>query len=194
VTFGGCHSEYNHLNDLNIFELSQFVEAPSSGIVTCTKVNVSDNVPTTRWGHGATVLNQTKLLVLGGRNENDVNDLYCFDIEAMQWQQLDVGHPLPKPRRRHSCILISNCLVMFGGFDGEFFNDLNVLNLQPNFKKSVISESTKDQDFNRLVNSYEASDFKFVIESNSPNKNSTIYGNRGLVLYNLCTKEREASK
>ena len=83
---------------------------------------------------------------------------------------------------------------MFGGFDGEFYNDLNVLNLQPNFKKSIVSESTKDLDFNRLVNSYEASDFKFVIESNLPNKSATIYGNRGLVLYNLCTKERDTSK
>lgn len=26
--------------------------------------------------------------------------------------------------------MIENCIVMFGGFDGEFFNDLNVLDLK----------------------------------------------------------------
>ena len=190
VTFGGCHSEYHHLNDLNIFELAAFIQAPSSGIVVCTKVSVTENVPTTRWGHGATVLNDTKLFILGGRNDNDVNDLYCFDIEEMRWRQLEIGNPLPKPRRRHSCILISNCLVMFGGFDGEFYNDLNVLDLQPNFKKCVVSESTKDQDLNRLINNYEASDFKFVIEGAEANQSSVVHANKGLVLYNLCTKER----
>jgi hypothetical protein len=25
VTFGGCHSEYVHLNDLNIFEMKEFI-------------------------------------------------------------------------------------------------------------------------------------------------------------------------
>jgi hypothetical protein len=27
VTFGGCHSEYVHLNDVNIFDLSEFVNS-----------------------------------------------------------------------------------------------------------------------------------------------------------------------
>lgn len=27
VSFGGCHSEYVHLNDVNIFDLSRFIES-----------------------------------------------------------------------------------------------------------------------------------------------------------------------
>jgi len=194
VTFGGCHSEYQHLNDLNVFELKAFIEAPETAKVMCTKVELTINVPSTRWGHGAAVHDQTKLFILGGRNDNDVNDLHCFDIEAMEWQQLEIGHPLPKPRRRHSCILVSNCLVMFGGFDGEFYSDLNVLNLQPNFKKSLICDSSKDLDYGRLINNFDASDFKFKIEGIEPSKSAIVYATKALVLYNLCTKERDPSK
>ena len=32
ISFGGCHSEYVHLNDLNIFDLTDFVES------SCRKV------------------------------------------------------------------------------------------------------------------------------------------------------------
>ena len=31
VTFGGCHSEYIHLNDLNIFEMEDFLRNPEGG-------------------------------------------------------------------------------------------------------------------------------------------------------------------
>ena len=90
----------------------------------CTKVPVTKNIPSTRWGHGAAVLDSTKLIILGGRNENDVNDIHCYNTQTQEWSELEVAQPLPKPRRRHSTIIVSGCLVMFGGFDGEFFNAL----------------------------------------------------------------------
>ena len=34
---------------------------------------------------------------------------------------------MPKARRRHSSLFVSGSLIMFGGFDGNFFNDLNIL-------------------------------------------------------------------
>jgi hypothetical protein len=37
VTFGGCHSEYIHLNDLNIFEMARWLEDPTKSVV-CTRV------------------------------------------------------------------------------------------------------------------------------------------------------------
>lgn len=36
---------------------------------------------------------------------------------------------LPKARRRHSGCFIGSCLVIFGGFDGNYFNDLFYANL-----------------------------------------------------------------
>jgi Kelch motif len=45
----------------------------------------------------------------------------------MKWKELDIAGPLPKARRRHSSLFVNGSLVMFGGFDGNFFNDLNIL-------------------------------------------------------------------
>ena len=74
-------------------------------------------------------MDDDKLIILGGRNDQDINDIHCFNIRTMNWKEIKVGHPIPKPRRRLSCILVSNSLVMFGGFDSEFYNDLHALNL-----------------------------------------------------------------
>ena len=130
VTFGGCHSEYHHINDLNLFDLTAFLENPKVNKVICTKITQTKNVPSTRWGHGAAVYENSKLLFLGRRTDNDISDLHQYDIDSGEWSELLIAHPLPKPRRRASVILVSNCMVMFGGFDGEFFNDMNVLSLK----------------------------------------------------------------
>ena len=76
VTFGGCHSEYHHINDLNLFDLTAFLENPKVNKVICTKITQTKNVPSTRWGHGAAVYENSKLLILGGRNDNDISDLH----------------------------------------------------------------------------------------------------------------------
>ena len=164
VTFGGCHSEYAHLNDLNIFELNHFLEDPTKH-VTCTKVNVTLNIPSTRWGHAAAVMDSTNLFILGGRNDNDVNDIHCFDTIKQTWTQVDIGHPIPKPRRRHSCIFVSNCLVMFGGFDGEFFNDLHVMDMEHSKRglSTHIDNSTIMADYSNMVNNPKFCDFKIRV-------------------------------
>lgn len=145
-------------------------------------------MPSTRWGHAAAVMDETKLFVLGGRNESDVSDIHCFDIENNRWESIEIGHPIPKPRRRHSCILVSNCLVMFGGFDGEFFNDINIMDLSRySINKSLIKESTKDEDFSRLVNSFEDHDIIFKVQGQDCCQN--VYANKALVLYRAVEKE-----
>ena len=53
VTFGGCYNEYVHSNDLHIFDFSKFFEDPLNSEITCTKVESSGNVPSTRSGHSA---------------------------------------------------------------------------------------------------------------------------------------------
>ena len=49
VTFGGCHSEYVHLNDLNVFEFQEFIDNPNKfttrSWITCTRIDVGENVP-----------------------------------------------------------------------------------------------------------------------------------------------------
>ncbi len=86
ATFGGCHSEYVHLNELHIFDLANFLENPADTqrTITCTKVNTTEGVPSTRWGHAAATFNE-KLYILGGRNEADINDLHEFDTNTLKW-------------------------------------------------------------------------------------------------------------
>lgn len=89
VSFGGCHSEYVHLNDVNVFCLDDFVKSAGDQLfVSCTKLEIKQGpqsqVPSTRWGHAASVY-KDKLYILGGRNNDDINDLHCFDIDKKKW-------------------------------------------------------------------------------------------------------------
>lgn len=54
-------------------------------------------------------------------------DIHEFNPESMSWRELEVSGPLPKPRRRHSAVFVSGSLLLFGGFDGNFYNDLQIL-------------------------------------------------------------------
>jgi hypothetical protein len=51
---------------------------------------------------------------------------------------------------------------MFGGFDGEFYNDLNIMNIESlseeAFKIQNIIKSTKDHDFFKMINDEKSSD------------------------------------
>lgn len=80
VTFGGCHSEYSYMNDLNIFEMREFINNPEDGSVTCTLVVSPSNepVPAARWGHAAASFDN-KMFILGGRNDKDMDDVSFFD-------------------------------------------------------------------------------------------------------------------
>jgi hypothetical protein len=71
---------------------------------------------------------------LGGRNEQDINDLHEYSHEEQVWREINVSGDLPKPRRRHSSIFVSGALVMFGGFDGNFFHDMHILDFQKPLK------------------------------------------------------------
>ena len=56
LSFGGCHSEYVHMNEMHMFDLSRFLEHPSDpeAHVIVTRINVNQGIPSTRWGHAAT--------------------------------------------------------------------------------------------------------------------------------------------
>jgi len=71
----------------------------------------------------------------------------------MKWREINIGESKPKPRRRHSALFISGSLVMFGGFDGNFYNDLNILDFQAPKKQIIdIQPSTINVDYQSLVN------------------------------------------
>ncbi len=153
VTFGGCHSEYVHLNEVNIFDLTNFVLNGDTNI-NCEKVIFSKDspLPSSRWGHTASVF-KDQISIYGGRNETDVSDLHIFSPNSKTFNEVQLRQRIPKPRRRASAVFISSSLILFGGFDGEFFNDLYALHTNELSKlQQTQSCSTIDSDFVKIIN------------------------------------------
>lgn len=54
---------------------------------------------------------------------------------------------------------------MFGGFDGEFYNDLHILHMKKDEKSKVsVRHSELDESFAKLVNEPELADIIFELE------------------------------
>jgi len=76
---------------------------------------------------------------------------------------------------------------MFGGFDGTFYNDLNLLDFtRPSKQVLSIEPSTIDFDYRSLVNSEEASDIKFILDH--PSK-PLVHGHKPLILFRAFARE-----
>eukprot|EP01114_Cavostelium_apophysatum_P020338 TRINITY_DN6792_c0_g1_i1.p1 TRINITY_DN6792_c0_g1~~TRINITY_DN6792_c0_g1_i1.p1 ORF type:complete len:470 (+),score=49.08 TRINITY_DN6792_c0_g1_i1:48-1457(+) len=73
--------------------------------------------PLARWGHSSTVIDDTKLLVFGGRTISSyLNDVWIYDTENDEWKRIACSGALPSPRWCHSATLIEpNKLLIFGG-------------------------------------------------------------------------------
>jgi hypothetical protein len=79
---------------------------------------------------------------------------------------------------------------MFGGFDGEFFNDLHVMDLEHSKRglSTQIDSSTMIKDFALMVNNPKVSDIKLRVNL----QNGHIYCfylNKSLLLYRALEKE-----
>jgi hypothetical protein len=50
---------------------------------------------------------------------------------------IKTGNEVPKPRRRHCAGFIGSSMITFGGFNGEYFNDLYHINMYDIKTKSL---------------------------------------------------------
>ena len=85
----------------------------------------------TRWGHSSVVYD-SKIYVFAGRFSNDLNDLLVIDVLNNTLRGVKIGgsaQDVPKPRRRHCAGFVGSCMIAFGGFNGEYFNDLHYINV-----------------------------------------------------------------
>ena len=106
---------------------------------------MKDNTFLTRWGHTSAVY-EDKIYVFGGRFCNDLNDILVLDPAKDQITTLKVQGDLPKARRRHSACFLGSSMLIFGGFNGEYFNDLYYINIVNSRKKlNVISNVTEEK-------------------------------------------------
>lgn len=83
----------------------------------------------TRWGHSSAV-HDGKIYIFGGRFSSDLNDVLAADIAKNTMTTLKVSSAdVPKARRRHSACFIGSNMLVFGGFNGYYFNDLHYINV-----------------------------------------------------------------
>ena len=93
-----------------------------------------------RWGHSSAVY-EDKIYVFGGRFSSDLNDILVVDPKKEQINALKISNEIPKARRRHSVCFLGSNMLIFGGFNGEYFNDLHYINVFTQKKKNVIPNS-----------------------------------------------------
>lgn len=93
----------------------------------------------TRWGHSSAVYDN-KIYIFGGRFSNDLNDILVADFEANIIRQMKISGEAPAARRRHCAGFIGSCLVAFGGFNGQYFNDLHYISVHESRPKYEISQ------------------------------------------------------
>jgi len=70
------------------------------------------------------------MLVFGGNKYDPANDLYAFDPCSQSWSELKPRGTKPSKREGHSATLLSDGRVLlFGGYNGSFLNDVHELTL-----------------------------------------------------------------
>ena len=117
--FGGDNGR-EMLNDLLRFDIK---EKSWSRIGTFT-----GTCPAPRYHHTANVYDDKFIIVFGGytgdidtnSNLRNVNDLWQFRFETMQWFQVNVSAgPVPCPRSAHGAAVFNDMLYIFAGYDGN---------------------------------------------------------------------------
>lgn len=73
---------------------------------------------------------------------------------------LKTNTDIPKARRRHTACFVGSSMVVFGGFNGEYFNDLYYINVFETKKKieARISNTISKACFAHLIGNEEFSD------------------------------------
>ena len=64
----------------------------------------------------------------------------------------------PKPRRRHCAGFVGSCMIIFGGFNGEYFNDLHYINV---FELTLKPDLSQEENLMKLAGNWNGSDHTF---------------------------------
>jgi N-acetylneuraminic acid mutarotase len=129
IIYGGEDNNENSLGDVHIYDAATGLwESP---------VNVDSSV---RSWHSATYIeSKCMMLVFGGERRifgdtpeciGEVMVLDCSDPGMFMWYPPELNGKPPSARAGHSCSLVGNELVFFGGFRGRsYLNDVVTLNI-----------------------------------------------------------------
>lgn len=154
---GGCHGKYRCLSDVYSLNLAPLLEGKGVESLEWVQHNPSGAAFLTRWGHTSAVYD-SKIHIFGGRFSNDLNDLLVLDLEKNEIKALKIAQEPPKARRRHSACFIGSCMLIFGGFNGEYYNDLYYINVFELKTRLQVPSSPRDHNCSKMVNNKSFSD------------------------------------
>jgi hypothetical protein len=162
IIIGGCHSRYRSLNDVYSLDLRPLLETGDVSKLEWKERKLEGATFLTRWGHTSTVLGD-KIYVFGGRFSNDLNDLLAIDLSSGVIRNVKGALDAPIPRRRHCAAFMGSSLLVFGGFNGEYFNDLHYITLQDS--RNWVSRSQIVNKISQLVDNPNFSDSTIKLNS-----------------------------
>lgn len=129
--FGGTDGQ-KYYSDVYVLDLE---------LLTWTEIKTTGNI-IAREGHSS-ILYDNMIFIFGGGNDKKIyNDLYSFDIENLKFKQTNPSSNLiPSQRIHHTCNIIGNKMIIFGGVGKYFSNELFVFDFEQNcWKKENISD------------------------------------------------------
>ena len=92
--------------------------------------------PSPRYHHTATLLADGRMVIIGGfdgSNTVNMNNIYIFDTNALEWSFSNATGNIPAPRRDHAATALweGSSIFIHGGTDkdyGTFMSDIAILN------------------------------------------------------------------
>eukprot|EP00698_Gefionella_okellyi_P011845 TRINITY_DN3150_c0_g1_i1.p1 TRINITY_DN3150_c0_g1~~TRINITY_DN3150_c0_g1_i1.p1 ORF type:complete len:732 (-),score=127.15 TRINITY_DN3150_c0_g1_i1:942-3137(-) len=125
IVFGGWDDNLQPRSDVFILDAAAY---------SWTKPETKGTPPPRRAWHTAVLAESLSgVLVFGGRGVSDhcFNDVHLLELDTLTWKQLHTTGSPPAPRGGHSCCVIGNNLIVWGGYGGDtFFNDMSMLSLE----------------------------------------------------------------
>jgi hypothetical protein len=118
--------------DPEIVVAMPLLSAIVSAAVSWHELSANGSWPAPRHSHSAVVSRERDwMLLFGGNMFDPVNQLFRYDIAKSEWAQLKLPGA-PSKREGHSATMTrSGQMVVFGGYNGKFLNDVHVLTLWP---------------------------------------------------------------
>ncbi|KAG6702200.1 hypothetical protein I3842_07G020800 [Carya illinoinensis] len=134
VIFGGEDAKRTLLNDLHILDLET---------MTWDEIDAVGVSPSPRSDHTAAVHAERYLLIFGGGSHATCfNDLHVLDLQAMEWSRPTQQGRVPVASEGLGVVVSSyngeDILVSFGGYNGRYNNEVNVL--KPSHKSTLQSK------------------------------------------------------
>ncbi|XP_010524875.1 PREDICTED: acyl-CoA-binding domain-containing protein 4 isoform X2 [Tarenaya hassleriana] len=193
---GGSHATC--FNDLHVLDLQT---------MEWSRPSQQGETPTPRAGHAGVTIGESWFIVGGGDNKSGVSDTVVLNMSTLAWSTVtSVQGRVPLASEGLSLVVSSyngeDVLVAFGGYNGRYNNEVNVL--KPSHKSTLQSKSMEApvRDSVSAVHNGTTRDIESEIEASQEgrvreivmdnvNHGSKVQANNGDTLETLKTEKEE---